>query len=124
MPVAPVATPVPVAPVTPVLTPAATPTPAPVLSKISVSGSLRTRKAKLRVSFSVDHSTRVRFSITRRGAKRPLASWSVRAHAGRNSVKFTRKLPTGRTLKRGAYRLAVRLSAGPAASGSKLIRVP
>ena len=121
MPEPPAATPVPVAPI---VTPVVTPTPAPVLSKVSVTGSLRTKKAKLRVSFSLDRSTWVRFSITRRGTKRPLATWSVRARASRNAVTFTRKLPTGRTLKPGAYTLAVGLSASPAASSSKLIRVP
>jgi len=119
--VVPVATPVPVAPV---VTPVATPTPSPVLSKVSVSGSLRTKKSKLRVSFSLDRATSIRFSITRRGAKRPLASWSVRAHSSRNAVTFTRKLPTGRTLKAGAYKLTVGLSASSAVSSSKLIRVP
>ena len=53
----------------------------------------------------------VRFTITRRGSKKPLASWTRRGRTGANSIALTRRLPTGRTLKPGTYTLAVALSA-------------
>jgi thermitase len=119
-PTPPVATPTPVAPV--VVTPVPTATPLPALSKVTLAGSLRTKRSKLRVTFSVDRAMWVRFSFTRRGTKQAVASWSIRARASRNSITITRKLPTGRTLKPGSYTLAVAVSTG--ATSSNLIRVP
>jgi thermitase len=117
-PAPPVATPTPVAPaVLPVLTV----TPRPLLSKVALAGSLRTKRSKLRVTFSVDRATSVRFTVTRRGTNQAVASWSIRARASQNSVTITRKLPTGRTLKPGAYTLDVAVST--AAKSSRLIRV-
>jgi thermitase len=64
----------------------------------------------------------VRFTVTRRGTNQAVASWSIRARASQNSITITRKLPTGRTLKPGAYTLDVAVST--AARSSRLIRVP
>jgi hypothetical protein len=127
-PAPPVETPAPAPPVTtptPVITPVATATPAPalpVLSKVTVAGSLRTKSSKLRVSFRLTQVAPVRFTITRRGSKAKLATWASRGRAGANSVTLTRRLPTGKTLKPGSYALAVAI--GATAASSKLIRVP
>jgi subtilisin family serine protease len=120
-PTPPVATTTPVAPV--VVTPVPpTATPATVLSNVALAGSLRTRTSKLRVSFRLTQLASVRFTITRRGSKAVLANWSSRGRSGANSVTLTRRLPTGKTLKPGSYRLAVAVSAS--AKSSSLIRVP
>jgi subtilisin family serine protease len=109
-----VETPAPVAPVaTPVVTPVATPAPAvwvaPQLSRVKVGGSLLKKTGKLKVTFSLSGTADVRFTVARRGKK--LASWTKRGVRGANRVTLTRRLPTGRTLKAGAYTLAVGLNA-------------
>jgi thermitase len=109
-------------PVAPVVTPAPTVTPAPALSKVTVAGSLRTKTSKLRVAFRLTRVAPVRFTITRRGSKSLLASWTSRGRAGANSVTLTRRLPTGKTLKPGSYTLAIAVSA--TAKSSSVIRVP
>jgi subtilisin family serine protease len=119
-PAPPVATPAPVAPIVVTLVPAAAP--APVVSNLTLSGSLRTKASKLRVSFRLTQVASVRFTIKRRGSKAVLANWSSRGRSGANSVTLTRRLPTGKTLKPGSYRLAVAVSAS--AKSSSLIRVP
>ena len=63
----------------------------------------------------------MRFTVTRRGSKKALATWTRKGRAGANSVTITRRLPTGRTLKPGTYTLAVGLSA--TATSSRSIRV-
>ncbi len=121
-PPAPVATPTPAPPVS---TPVPAPPPAPAAAKLSalgVRGSLRTHSGKLRVRFSLNRATSVRFTITRRGAKRPLAGWTTRGNAGSNVFTLTRRLPNGRRLKRGNYTLGVGLSATAAASRSIRVR--
>jgi hypothetical protein len=64
----------------------------------------------------------VRFTITRRGSKALLASWTSRGRAGANTVTLTRRLPTGKTLKPGSYTLAIAIS--PTVKSSSVIRVP
>jgi hypothetical protein len=88
---------------------------------VTVGGSLATTRSKLRVRYSLTSSSTVRFSIARRGAKRPIASWTRRSRAGANTAVITRRLPTGRTLKPGKYTLAVGLNAS--ATSSRAIRV-
>ena len=117
----PVATPAPAAPAaTPAPTPIATPAPA-TLVNLRIGGSLRTRKGRLRVTFSLSRAASVRFTVTRRGSRRPLAGWSSRGHAGANRVTLSRRLPTRRTLKPGSYTLAVDLDR--VAKTSTLFRV-
>ena len=119
-PAAPVAPAPPVARATPVVAPP-TVAPAPVLSKITVGGTLRTRTSTLRCSFALTKASVVRLTITRRGSKSALASWSARGRSGANAFALTRTLRNGKVLKRGSYTLAV--TAG-AAESSRLIRVP
>jgi hypothetical protein len=123
-PVAPVAPEVPAAtppapnvsvPVAPVPTPAA-----PRLLDVNVAGALKGAKGKLRVSFKLTQSATVRFTVTAKG--KAVATWTRKAHRGGNRYTLKRKLPTGRTLKRGSYRLSVGLSASAKAS-SAAIRV-
>ena len=61
----------------------------------------------------------MRFTVTARGKR--VATWTRQAPRARNAVTLTRKLPTGTTLKAGAYTLAVGLSAS--AKSSAAIRV-
>jgi hypothetical protein len=98
---APVSTPAPVAPVR-------TSIPAPALRHLHVGGSLRTRHGKLRVTFSLSRAATVRFTVVRKGST--AGTWSVRARAGANAFTLTRRLPTHRTLARGAYTLRVGLA--------------
>ncbi len=99
---------------TPVGTPAPLATPAPqaspILSNLTISGSLRSRRSKLRVGFSLRADARVRFTVTRRGARRPTASWTQARRAGANRLVLTRRLPTRVTLRPGAYVLSVRVA--------------
>ncbi len=124
----PTATPTPAPPVAPptpappAVAPPPPPAVAPVLSALNVQGSLRTTTSRLRVSFSLNRATSVRFTITRRGAKRPLDGWTSRGNAGTNVFTLTRRLPTGRRLKPGDYTLAVGLNATAAASRSIRVR--
>jgi hypothetical protein len=97
------------------------PVAAPSLVRFTVDGSLRTKKSTLRVKFSLDRAASVRFTVARRGSRRALASWTSRGRAGANTVVLTRRLPTRRTLKPGAYTLAVGLDR--AAAISTLVRV-
>jgi hypothetical protein len=118
-PVEPVATPTPAppAPPAPVPTPAPAapvfiPAPvevAPALSDVKIGGSLVRKPGKLKVTFSLSRSATVRFTVARRG--KAVASWTKRGVQGTNRVTLTRKLPTGRTLRAGAYTLAVGVSA-------------
>jgi thermitase len=109
-------------PAAPSVTPVPTATPLPLLSKVTLAGSLRTKTSKLRVSFRLTQISPVRFTITRRGSKAVLAKWSGRGRAGANTFTFARRLPTGKTLKPGSYALAVAVSAS--AKSSSFIRVP
>jgi thermitase len=114
------ATPVPTATPTPTpAPPAATPTPTPVptpvpaeakLTSIRISGSLRTKKSKLTVRYTLTRAAAVRFTVTRRGSKTSLGTWTRSGRAGANVVSLTRRLPTGRTLKPGTYTLALSLA--------------
>jgi subtilisin family serine protease len=126
----PVATPAPPAqpvpapdPVVPVVTPppATIVAPATSLSRVTVRGSLRTKRGKLKVRFSLSQPATVRFSIAKRGSRRALSAWTGKARGGANSVTIKRRLPTGKTLKRGTYRLSVGLNA--TVSTSRSIRV-
>src|SRR4051794_4464760 len=104
---------------TPTPIPTATPTPAPPpdqptaaprLTSVKLSGKLRTARSKLRVKFSLTAAATVRFTVTKRGSKRALGSWTRKAGTGANVVTLTRRLPTHRTLGRGAYTLSLRLT--------------
>ncbi len=108
-------------PVAPVVTPAPTVTQPIYLFDVSVGGSLRTKRSKLKVRFSLTKAATIRFSITRSGSKKALSSWTKKGHSGANSVTIMRRLPTGRTLKPGSYKLSVGLSA--TATSSRSIRV-
>jgi hypothetical protein len=111
----PVATPTPVAPVP-------TATPGPYIFDVTVGGSLTSKRSKLRVRYSLSAATNVRFTISRRGSKRPLASWVRRSRAGANTAVITRRLPTGQLLRRGRYTLEVGLSATAKSSRSLRVR--
>ncbi|MDA0182411.1 S8 family serine peptidase [Solirubrobacter phytolaccae] len=115
--------PVAIATPTPVVTPEPTPAePAsPRLTDVNVGGSLSGVKGKLRVSFKLTRSAKVRFAVHAKGKSKALATWTKQAHRGGNQFTLTRKLPTGKTLKRGAYTLSVSLSAS--AQSSTAIRV-
>jgi subtilisin family serine protease len=130
-PRAPVATPTPAtpapvapapAPVTTVVTPAPTVTQPISLFNVSVGGSLRTKKSKLKVRFSLSRASTVKFTITKRGSKRTLSAWTKKGHAGANRISISRRLPTGKTLKRGSYTLRVGLSATVTSSRSIRVR--
>jgi thermitase len=117
----PIPTPTPTPP-----SPSPTPTPAPPpvqpkatakLTGVRLSGGLRTRSSKLRVKFSLTAAATVRFTVTKRGAKKALGAWTSRARKGANVVTLTRRLPTHRTLARGSYTLSLRLP-GSARSAS------
>jgi subtilisin family serine protease len=130
----PVAPPAPTAPPTPspeppaVAPPVVTPPPAAVVTPVptalvhlKVGGSLRTPKSRLSVTFSLNRAATVRFTVTRRGSRKPLAGWTSHGRAGANRVVLTRRLPTRRTLAPGSYRLAVGLD--QAAKSSAVVRV-
>lgn len=123
-PVSPVTPPPPVdtAPPAPQATPVPTPTePAAVrLSDVNVGGSLKGAKGKLRVTFKLTRSATVRFAVHAKGKSKPLATWTEQAHRGGNLYTLTRKLPNGKTLKRGAYTLSVSLSASAKASSTPI----
>jgi hypothetical protein len=92
------------------------------LTGVNVGGSLKGTKGKLRVSFKLNRSAKVRFTVVAKGKAKAVATWTKQAHRGGNQFTLTRKLPTGKTLKRGAYTLSVSLS--PTARASTAIRVP
>jgi subtilisin family serine protease len=108
-PQAPVVTPPPVAVTPPVATPVPTPVPGPALSNVTVRGSLVKRNGRLLVRFSLSQPATIRFSIARRGTTRRLSAWTVNARAGVNRFTIRRRLPTGKTLKPGAYKVSVRV---------------
>jgi len=108
-------------PVTPVVTPAPTVTQPIYLFDVRVGGSLLTKRSKLRVRFELTRATTVRFSIARSGSKKALSIWTTKGRSGANSVTIMRRLPTGRTLKPGSYKLSVGLTA--TATSSRSIRV-
>jgi subtilisin family serine protease len=125
-PTAAVPAPTPAPPPAPAVAPAppvATPTPGtgdspvrnalppPALRGLRVRGSLRSRRGRLRVTFSLSRPATVRFMVERRGAHRAAGTWSVRARSGANAYWLGRRLPTQRTLPRGAYSLAVGVAA-------------
>ena len=62
----------------------------------------------------------MRFTVTAKG--KSFGTWTRAAHRGGNRFTLTRKLPTGKTLKRGSYTLSVALS-GSAKASSASIRV-
>jgi thermitase len=114
-PEAPVETPTPEtpvappAPVDPGVTPVPTTTPTPVLTNLTIRGSLRTSSSKLRVSFRLARATSVRFTVKAKVSKKTLASWTRRGRAGANAFTLTHRLG-GKTLKPGVYKLAVTAS--------------
>jgi hypothetical protein len=95
--------------------------PALDLFDVRMRGSLKRKRGKLRVRFSLTQSERVRFHVYRRGSRHALARWTVRGHAGRNSVTVKRRLPTRHTLKRGRYTLTIAL--GRTVSASRAVRI-
>ena len=117
----PTATPVPPAPPAPPV-PAPTVTPVASLFDVSVGGSLTTKRSKLRVRYSLTKAATVRFGIAKRGSKRPLSAWTKKGRSGVNSVIIARRLPTGKTLKRGSYKLSVGLNATVTSSWSIRVR--
>jgi subtilisin family serine protease len=128
-PAPPVETPAPAPPVqiptppavAPVPTPAPNATPVPSRTKLKVRGTLRSKASKLRVSFKLSHGASVKYTVTRKGSKRATSTWSKLGRTGTNSIVLRRKLPSGRTLRRGSYTLT--LTIAPSATGSKVIRV-
>jgi hypothetical protein len=90
-----------------------------VLRHLHVGGSLRTRHGELRVTFSLNRAATVRFTVVRKGST--AGTWSVRARAGANAFTLARRLPTHRTLARGAYTLRVGL-AGTASTARFSVR--
>jgi hypothetical protein len=66
--------------------------------------------SRLRVTFSLTTAATVRFTVTKRGSKHALGSWTRSAKRGSNVVTLTRRLPTHRTLRRGSYTLSLRLA--------------
>jgi thermitase len=104
-PTPPAATPTPVAPDStpaPVSTPTPVVAPAPTLSGLRLSGALKGRQGRLRVTFSLSGASTVRLSVVRGGSS---ASWRISGRAGANALSLKRRLPTGRTLAKGTYTL-------------------
>jgi subtilisin family serine protease len=114
----PVQTPTPVAPIP---TPTPETVPALTLSNLKVSGSLRGNAGKLRVSFRLSRGAWVRYTVKAKGSKAVAGTWTKLGQPGTNSLVLKRKLPSGKTLKRGSYTLSVAVS--QAAAASKAIRV-
>jgi subtilisin family serine protease len=94
----------------------------PFLFDVTVGGSLAGKRGKLRVRYSLSRATKVRFRIVRRGSRKALASWTRSGRAGANSTVITRRLPTGKTLKRGRYTLSVSLNANATSLRSLRVR--
>ncbi|MBE2317458.1 S8 family serine peptidase [Solirubrobacter sp. CPCC 204708] len=120
-PVAP-ADPAPAAPAPPASPGADAPpvTMAPRLSGLAVAGTLKRASGRLRVSFQLNLPATVRFTVTAKGKR--VATWTRKGQGGGNHFTLTRRLPTGKTLKRGSYKLAVSLSATAQASASLRVR--
>ena len=68
-------------------------TPTVYLFDVTVGGSLLTKRSKLKVRFSLTKAATVRFSITRRGSKKALSTWTKTGRSGANTVTITRRLP-------------------------------
>jgi hypothetical protein len=83
----------------------------PALRDLRLRGSLRTRDGRLRVTFTLSRAASVRFTVTRRGARRAAGSWTVRGRGGANAYTLTHRLPTHDTLAPGAYTLRVGVAA-------------
>jgi thermitase len=95
------------APVAPAVTPIApvAPAAAVVVRTLKLSGKSLSRS--LRATFTVSRTASVRVSVTRSGhAKKATAAWSLKARAGSNTLRLTRRV-AGRTLARGRYTLTV-----------------
>jgi hypothetical protein len=116
----PTPTPTPTATPTATPPPVATPSPTPVakplvseptLTGLTLFGRLRTSKSRLRVRYTLTAAATVRFTVTKRGARSALASWTRRSAAGTSLVTLKRRLPTRRTLRRGTYTLTLRAGA-------------
>jgi subtilisin family serine protease len=90
------------------------------LTHLKVSGSLRGRSSKLRVAFQLARGAWVTYTVKAKKSKAAY-TWRKLGQAGSNRVLIRRKLPTGKTLKRGTYTLTVTVS--PTAAASKVIRV-
>jgi subtilisin family serine protease len=87
------------------------PAPAPVtpaeVRALKLSGKLRGRSGRLQATFTVTRGAPVRISVARGArANAAVATWSVDAHAGANTLRITRRV-RGRTLARGRYTLTV-----------------
>src|SRR4051812_553308 len=108
-PPAPAPTPAPAAPIGRIAAP-------PALRHLRIGGSLRGRQGKIRVTFSLTRSAAVGFTVTRRGSRKPAATWSARGRSGANAFSLTRRLPTRKTLARGSYTLSVGLTARAASA--------
>ena len=113
--------PAPPPPVAPAPTPDPVTAPALTLTQLKVSGSLRGSSSKLRVGFRLSRSAWVRYTVQPKGSRTVSGTWTKLAQAGSNTVLIRRKLPSGKTLKRGSYTLTVTVS--PTAAASKVIRV-
>lgn len=95
--------------VAPPVQPAATPVPAAAAAVRTLKLSRRSlsRSAALRATFTLSRATAVRVSVALSGhAKKATASWSMKARAGSNTLRLTRRV-AGHTLRRGRYTLSV-----------------
>jgi len=127
---------------TPTATPTATPTPVPTatptpeipqteappvatpVSPVVIAAAVRTLKLSgkslsrsLRATFTVTRTTSVRVSVTRAGhAKKATASWSLKARAGSNTLRLTRRV-AGHTLARGRYTLSIAVGGSSRTAG-------
>jgi subtilisin family serine protease len=106
----PTPTPTPYPTATPTPTPPPPPQPKPVAKLTSLKLSSHKLTSRLRVTFSLTTAATVRFTVTKRGSKHALGSWTRSAKRGSNVVTLTRRLPTHRTLRRGSYTLSLRLA--------------
>ena len=75
-----------------------------------MTGTLLTKKSKLRVRFSLTSEAKVLFAVAKHGSGTALARWTQPGKAGLNSITLTRKLPTKRTLRAGRYTLVLQLA--------------
>ncbi len=80
-------------------------------------------RSSLRATFTVTGKASVRVSVARSGrAKQAAAIWSLRAHAGSNTLRLTRRV-AGRTLAPGRYTLTVSVG-GSSRTASFTVRRP
>jgi thermitase len=94
---------------TPAPSPEPSPTPAPPAPQPNVTAKLtsvklRTSRGRLRVTFSMTAPATVRFTLTKRGSRKTLDSWTRKGRKGANVVTLAR------TLRRGAYTLSLRVA--------------